>query len=74
LTIGGTIEYAFTKYQAARVQIKTEATNERSRKIAERCGFTLEARLHNHCFDCQTGKPADDLIYAMFDVNQLISR
>jgi RimJ/RimL family protein N-acetyltransferase len=67
-------EYAFTNYQAARVQIKTEAANERSRKVAERCGFTIEARLHNHCIDCQTGKPADDLIYAMFDVNQLISR
>ncbi|QDP73276.1 GNAT family N-acetyltransferase [Legionella israelensis] len=66
--------YAFTEYQAARVQIKIQAANERSRNVAERCGFTIEARLHHHCIDCQTGEPADDLIYAMFDLDQLIAR
>jgi len=65
-------EHAFMKYQAARVQIKIQASNQRSRKVAERCGFALEARLQKHCVDCQSGMPADDLIYAMFHLYQLI--
>lgn len=33
--------------EAARVQIVTQGGNEASRRIAEKCGFTLEATLKN---------------------------
>ncbi len=63
--------YAFEGLHAARVQVITQAENSRSARVVEKCGFLLEARLQNYCLDCETGKPADDLVYACFDVKRL---
>ncbi|KTD20594.1 Putative ribosomal N-acetyltransferase YdaF [Legionella lansingensis] len=63
--------YAFEVLSAIRVQICVQADNFKSIRVAEKCGFALEARLHHHRLDCKTGKPADDLIYACFDTSKL---
>ena len=40
---------AFDAFQARRVEIRTDATNHRSRKVAERAGYLLEGILKNEC-------------------------
>ncbi len=55
--------YAFDSLKAARVQIIMQVENTKSIRVAEKCGYQLEARLHNHGVDCRTGKPSDDLVY-----------
>ncbi|ARH01101.1 hypothetical protein B6V88_12130 [Legionella micdadei] len=70
LTIALT-KYAFEAMKAARVQICIQADNIKSIRVAEKCGFDLEARLHHYRLDCKTGKPADELIYVRFNANKL---
>jgi RimJ/RimL family protein N-acetyltransferase len=57
--------YAFNHLHAVRVELITDEDNERSRRVAERCQFTLEAVLRN-----ERRAPAGDLrntcIYARF--------
>lgn len=57
-------QFAFASYQAARVQIITQVGNHASRRVAEKCGFVLEATLHNHCLDAASGTPADDWVFS----------
>ncbi|MCL9683862.1 GNAT family N-acetyltransferase [Legionella maioricensis] len=64
--------FAFETLHAARVQIVTQVENIRSRRVAEKCGFEIESRLHHYCIDCVTKKPADDLMFVCFDPHQLI--
>ncbi|WP_133127406.1 GNAT family N-acetyltransferase [Legionella nagasakiensis] len=59
-------KHAFEILQAKRVQICIQAENKRSIRVAEKCGFELEARLRYHRVDCDSKKPADDLIYTCF--------
>lgn len=59
--------FAFQSFHAARVQIVTQVGNEASRRVAERCGFILEATLRNYCVDCVSGKPADDWLFVQFN-------
>ena len=58
--------FAFNSFQAARVQIVTQVGNQASRRIAEKCGFILEATLKNYCEDPFSGKPADDCVFVRF--------
>ena len=58
--------FAFESFKAARVQIVTQVGNEASRRVAEKCGFILEATLKNYCVDSLSGKPSDDWIFACF--------
>ena len=55
---------AFEQMQARRVEVRMDDGNERSRRVAERAGFTLEGVLR-----CQsltpTGEPRDTRVYAM---------
>lgn len=60
-------QFAFKDFFAARVQIVTQVGNDASRRVAEKCGFVLEATLKNYFLDCLSGKPADDHIFARFD-------
>lgn len=62
--------FAFESFHAARVQIVTQVGNEASRRVAEKCGFVLEATLKNYCVDSLTGAPADDWIFARFNAGE----
>jgi RimJ/RimL family protein N-acetyltransferase len=55
---------AFTTLGAERVEIHCSHRNHRSQKVAERCGFVLEARLRNEARE-PTGELRDTLIYAL---------
>lgn len=63
--------FAFDSFQAARVQIVTQVGNDASRRVAEKCGFILEATLKNYCVDSLSGKPADDWIFVCFNEEKL---
>jgi RimJ/RimL family protein N-acetyltransferase len=41
------VAFAFTHLRAARVELITDEENTRSRRVAERCGFTLEGVLRH---------------------------
>ena len=56
---------AFEKLAARRVCLHCDATNDASRKVAERLGFVREARLRNDRWDAVTGKLHDTLIFAL---------
>lgn len=58
--------FAFESFNAVRVQIMTQVGNEASRRVAEKCGFILEATLKNYCLDSLSGKPSDDWIFVRF--------
>ncbi len=58
---------AFQTFNAARVQIVTQVGNEASRRVAEKCGFKLEATLKNYCLDSESKKPADDWLFVRFN-------
>ncbi len=55
---------AFERLHANRVEIRCDANNRRSAAVAERCGYTLEARLRHHRRTPQ-GALADTLIFTM---------
>ena len=59
--------FAFKSFNAARVQIITQVGNDASRRVAEKCGFILEATLKNYCLDCHSGEPADDWVFVRFN-------
>lgn len=59
--------FAFESFKAARVQIVTQVGNTASRRVAEKCGFFLEATLKNYCVDSLSGKAADDWIFVRFN-------
>ena len=40
-------QYAFETLKAKRVEIRIDTENLKSRKVAERCGYELEATLEN---------------------------
>ena len=52
-------DYAFIHLHAARLEIRTAASNEKSRAVAERAGFRLEATLQNAC---RTQGHLDDML------------
>lgn len=55
-------ELAFTSLNAKRVEIRCDRINERSRKVAERCGFQLEGTLLNEDMS-PDGELRDTCIY-----------
>lgn len=63
--------FAFHSFHAARVQIVTQVGNDTSQRVAEKCGFVLEATLKNYCIDCVSGKPADDSLFVRFNAKDL---
>lgn len=58
--------FAFETLQAARVELRTDAANTRSWRIAERLGFTLEGVLQRDDRTAQ-GELRDTRLYAMID-------
>ena len=56
--------FAFRMLKAERVEIHCSHRNERSQRVAERCGFSLEGRLRNHVRE-PTGELRDTLVYSL---------
>lgn len=54
---------AFEQLRACRVEIRMDGDNERSRRVAERAGFTLEGVLRGQALT-PTGEPRDTRVYA----------
>ena len=64
--VRGVTRFAFETLGARRVEIRCDARNERSRRVAERAGFELEATLRNHTVAVD-GELRDTLIYVRLD-------
>ncbi len=60
--VNGLAGMAFAQLQARRVEIRMDENNARSRAVAERCGFELEAVLKNDSLTPQ-GEPRNTCIY-----------
>ena len=56
--------YAIEHVGAQRVEIRCDDRNQRSWRVAERAGFTLEGVLRNECLDCG-GRPRNTRIYSI---------
>ena len=64
--VRGVTRFAFETLEARRVEIRCDARNERSRHVAERAGFELEATLRNHAVAAD-GELRDTLIYVCLE-------
>ena len=60
--VHGIVRWASDHLQAQRIEIRCDARNLRSRKVAERAGFHLEAVLRQDAPDVE-GQPSDTPIY-----------
>ena len=58
------VDLAFADLGARRVELRCDARNGPSRRVAERAGFVLEGRLRNAALD-PSGTPRDDLVFAL---------
>ena len=58
------VDLALGPLAARRVELRCDARNEPSRRVAERVGFVLEGRLRNAFLD-PGGQPADELVFAL---------
>lgn len=56
-------KFALEHLKVARIEIRTDARNLRSRRVAERAGYQLEATLRNECRDVAGGL-RDTLVYS----------
>lgn len=63
--------YAFDDCSAIRVQIRAQETNMKSINVARRCGYQQEAILKHDRVDCVTKKPANGVLWACTDKQQL---
>lgn len=63
--VNGIAAFAFTILKAVRLEIRCDANNTRSAAVAERAGFTLEARMRWQS-RTPSGELRDTLVYAMF--------
>lgn len=64
--VRGITRFAFDTLGARRVEIRCDAQNVRSRRVAERAGYELEATLHNHSLAAD-GSLRDTLIYVRLE-------
>ena len=62
--VRGIMDFAFAQLHAERVEIRCDARNEKSRRVAERAGFALEACLRREARD-HCGALRDTLIFAL---------
>jgi ribosomal-protein-serine acetyltransferase len=63
-------QYAFKQLRVKRIAITCDIANERSKKIPERLGFTLEATLKSNRIKV-TGEVSDTLVFARYDLESL---
>lgn len=57
-------QFLFDDLKARKVEIRCDARNIASRRVAEKAGFTFEALLRNDAADFNTGDPTDTVIFA----------
>jgi ribosomal-protein-serine acetyltransferase len=67
--VGSITAYAFEQLHAQRVEIRCEASNERSAAVAIRLGFRLEGHLRNIARQAD-GTLIDELIYALIPTDE----
>ena len=70
--VRGVSQFAFDHLKAQRLEIRCDARNERSARVAVRAGFHLEGTLQNHMRDTN-GHLRDSLIFARLPNDELIS-
>ena len=64
------VRMGFGELRARRLEIRTDARNHASRKVAERVGFVLEGHLRGDALDA-AGQVADTCVYGMTSVADL---
>ena len=65
--VRGITRFAFDALGARRVEIRCDSQNVRSRRVAERAGYDLEATLRNHSLAAADGSLRDTLIYVRLE-------
>ena len=70
--VRGITRFAFEEMGANRLEIRCDARNERSARVAERCGYQLEGRLRSNERDT-AGELSDTLIYARLSTDPPLS-
>ena len=71
--INAITRYAFKQLAVKRISLTCDIDNIRSKKIAERLNYTLEATLKNHRITPIFGEISDTLVYSKYDTNHLPS-
>ncbi|MCA0170948.1 GNAT family N-acetyltransferase [Bacillus sp. RAR_GA_16] len=66
--VKGMVEFAIRELHAKRIEIRCNAENWQSRKVAERCFFQLEAILKNDRRSIDKRKLIDTCVYARTDI------
>ncbi|GAA0357875.1 GNAT family N-acetyltransferase [Bacillus horti] len=61
--VDGMTQFAFENLQANRIEIRCDTRNDASRRVAERCGYHLEAILINNFIDQVAGDLRDECVY-----------
>jgi ribosomal-protein-serine acetyltransferase len=68
--IKGLTQFAFDHLEANRVEIRCDELNERSKKIPEKLGYTLEGILRNEDINSQ-GNLRNTLVYSIINIKDL---
>ena len=63
--VQGIVKFAIQELRAKRIEIRCNAENWKSRKVAERCFFQLEAILKNNSQSVDKSKLIDTYVYAI---------
>jgi RimJ/RimL family protein N-acetyltransferase len=66
------VDLAFGRLHARRVELWCDANNERSRRVAERCGFVLEGRLRNRTMLSGVAS-GDSLVFSLIPGDPAVS-
>lgn len=64
-------QYAFKQLKVKRISLTCDPDNLKSKKIAEKLGYTLEGRLKNHRIKPNNGSVGDTLVYAKYNDDNL---
>jgi RimJ/RimL family protein N-acetyltransferase len=62
------VYYAFNELKLKRLEIRCDINNFKSKKIAVKLDFTLEATLKNHRINPKSNQVSDTLIYVKYDL------
>lgn len=63
--VQGIVDFAFNELKARRLEIRCDPLNEKSRRVPERLGFTLEGILRNDSLSADGKELRDTCVFAM---------